>query len=96
MTKKKNTGKNRIDPHKPLTDAEWDAMGPWMHGIDGLPKEIQAAIRRMGRPKLESPKQKVTVRLDADLVSALRATGPGWQTRANAMLRKEAQSEGWL
>jgi uncharacterized protein (DUF4415 family) len=44
--------------------------------------------RRMGRPPLENPKEKVTIRLDTDLVERLRAGGRGWQTRANAMLRK--------
>jgi uncharacterized protein (DUF4415 family) len=30
----------------------------------------------------------VTLRLDADVLSGLRATGPGWQTRANAALKR--------
>jgi uncharacterized protein (DUF4415 family) len=42
---------------------------------------------RRGRPRLANPKQRVTIRLDDDVVSALRAAGPGWQTRANAILR---------
>jgi uncharacterized protein (DUF4415 family) len=33
-------------------------------------------------------KKVVNVRLDADLVERLKATGKGWQTRANDMLRK--------
>jgi len=41
---------------------------------------------RRGRPKLEKPKRQVTLRLDAEVVDGLRATGPGWQTRANAAL----------
>ena len=41
---------------------------------------------RRGRPKLEKPKRQVTLRLDAEVVEGLRATGPGWQTRANAAL----------
>lgn len=47
-----------------------------------------AFFERRGRPVLENPKQKVTIRLDADVVERLRAGGRGWQTRANAMLRK--------
>jgi uncharacterized protein (DUF4415 family) len=42
---------------------------------------------RRGRPKLEQPKKQVTLRLDADLLDGLRATGPGWQTRVNEVLR---------
>ena len=41
-----------------------------------------------GRPKLDSPKVEVKIRLDAKLVEHLRGSGPGWQTRVNAMLGK--------
>ena len=43
---------------------------------------------RRGRPKAASPKAQVTLRLDAAVIEALRATGPGWQTRANAILKR--------
>jgi uncharacterized protein (DUF4415 family) len=42
---------------------------------------------RRGRPKVDAPKQQVTLRLDAAVVEGLRATGPGWQTRANEALK---------
>lgn len=41
---------------------------------------------RRGRPKLASPKEEVKIRLDANTVSHLRGSGPGWQTRVNAAL----------
>ena len=41
---------------------------------------------RRGRPKSESPKVEVKIRLDAGIVEHLRGSGPGWQTRVNAML----------
>lgn len=41
---------------------------------------------RRGRPKLETPKVEVKIRLDATTVEHLRGTGPGWQTRVNALL----------
>ena len=34
-----------------------------------------------------STKEAVKIRLDADLLAALRATGDGWQTRINDTLR---------
>jgi uncharacterized protein (DUF4415 family) len=43
---------------------------------------------RRGRPPSQTRKQPVKIRLDPDLVAALRASGPGWQTRLNALLRK--------
>ena len=47
----------------------------------------QIAARRRGRPKLEAPKEAVKLRLDADVLAALRASGEGWQTRINDALR---------
>ncbi len=48
---------------------------------------------RDGRPRSEAPKRQVTLRPDADLVEALRATGKGWQTRVNALLRRDVLGE---
>ncbi len=45
---------------------------------------------RRGRPRSESPKVEVKIRLDAKTVEHLRGTGPGWQTRVNALLGKLA------
>jgi uncharacterized protein (DUF4415 family) len=39
-----------------------------------------------GRPKLNTPKVEVKIRLDAKTVEHLRNSGPGWQTRVNALL----------
>jgi uncharacterized protein (DUF4415 family) len=41
----------------------------------------------MGRPPKEKPKEQVSVRYDADVLEAFRATGEGWQTRMNDALR---------
>ena len=38
--------------------------------------------------RLAACKTRVTIRLDADVVARLREDGPGWQTRANAALRR--------
>jgi uncharacterized protein (DUF4415 family) len=45
------------------------------------------AERRMGRPPKEHPKEQVSVRYDADVIAAFRATGERWQTRMNNALR---------
>ena len=41
---------------------------------------------RRGRPKSAAPKVEVKIRLDAATVEHLRGSGPGWQTRVNALL----------
>ena len=43
---------------------------------------------RRGRPKAATPKQALTIRYDADVVAAFKATGKGWQTRMNDALRQ--------
>lgn len=43
---------------------------------------------RRGRPPLENKKQAIKLRIDADVISAFKATGKGWQTRMNAVLRE--------
>lgn len=58
----------------PLTDAEWEAVKPFV---------------RIGRPPFTRPlKTPTTIRLDADVLAALKATGKGWQTRVNEALRE--------
>ncbi|MCC7201024.1 MAG: BrnA antitoxin family protein, partial [Gammaproteobacteria bacterium] len=39
-------------------------------------------------PKAAVTKQALTVRYDADVVAAFKATGKGWQTRMNSALRE--------
>jgi len=43
--------------------------------------------RGRGRPKAAATKEQINVRLDSDVLAALRAGGPGWQSRINAILR---------
>lgn len=52
-------------------------------------KFAKAKLQR-GRPKELEPKVQTTIRLDADVVAAFKADGPGWQSRMNAALRKAA------
>ena len=42
---------------------------------------------KRGRPFSVSPKEHVNIRLDADVLSAFKRTGSGWQTRLNNALR---------
>ena len=41
----------------------------------------RAVVKKGGRPKSASPRQLISLRLPADVISRWRATGPGWQTR---------------
>lgn len=57
------------------------------------------AARRRGRPAgsvAAVVKEPVKLRLDADVVAALRESGDGWQTRVNEMLRASLAMAGRL
>ena len=56
----------------PLTDEEWDTVEPQLQG---------------GRQALSQHKISTTIRFDADVLAAMKATGPGWQTRINEIVR---------
>ena len=49
---------------------------------------IEAARRRRGRPIGSGAKEQVALRIDRDVLAAFRASGPGWQTRMNEVLRE--------
>jgi uncharacterized protein (DUF4415 family) len=53
-------------------------------------------LKARGRPKSASPKEPVKLRLDADVLAALRASGEGWQTRINDALRASLKLGGQL
>ncbi len=51
-------------------------------------RPANGTLTKPGRPKSERPKQQVTLRLDQDVIEKLRESGPGWQSRANEILKK--------
>ena len=65
----------------PELSDEWFEKAVLHHG--GVP------VRR-GRPVASITKKQVTLRLDADVLDSYRSSGPGWQGRINAALRKAA------
>jgi len=44
-----------------------------------------------GRPAGSGSRVSITLRLDKNVISRFRATGPGWQTRLNELLVRAAQ-----
>lgn len=72
--KKPSTAEEFDDDLPDMSAPEWRAI------IDATP------VSR-GRPRLPQPKVSTTIRLDADVLEKFRATGPGWQSRINAVLK---------
>jgi uncharacterized protein (DUF4415 family) len=70
-----------VDPDDaPELDDDW---------FDRAEVRIGDVVIRRGRPK-GSAKSQISLRIDTDVVSAFRASGPGWQSRINETLRKAA------
>ena len=85
---------------KPSTPAPWvdpddapELTEAFFEGADLFEGE---KLLRRGRPKAVATKEPVKIRLDADVLAALRASGDGWQTRINNMLRASLQLAGRL
>ena len=80
---------------KSYIDANDDAVeldAAWFQGAKpsfDIP-ELKEILRGQGRPPLppEDRKTRVTLYLDPDILARLKANGKGWQTRANAELRR--------
>lgn len=74
--------------NKPSTPLDWSDPddAPDLSTPDMQARLASTKVNR-GRPRLASPKIATTIRLDADVLARLRAEGPGWQSRLNAILR---------
>ena len=55
-----------------------------------------ASPKLRGRLRAAITKEPIKLRLDADVLAALRASGDGWQTRVNEMLRASLRLSGTL
>lgn len=64
--------------------------------VEVLGTEVAGKLAAMKRPRgrpagsiKENAKVPVTMRVDPDVLEAMRETGTGWQTRVNDVLRRE-------
>ena len=57
-----------------------------MRGCADLGYPVPAS-RTVGRPVSDRPKIATTMRVDADVLATFKASGKGWQTRINQVLR---------
>ena len=85
MTKRsKNFGFIIPTPEEDAAIARGIAADPDTYEV---PSEEIAQMRPRGRPVLLRPKAALTMRVDAEVLDALKASGPGWQTRVNELLK---------
>lgn len=89
--KTRPTRKSILDAlKKPLHGGHFTWDGKDEDDRPATAREMAAGVaeyrRRRGRPP-GSNKVSTTIRFDADVLEAFRASGAGWQTRMNAALR---------
>jgi uncharacterized protein (DUF4415 family) len=70
---------------KALANARW-AIGDRQVTAEEGAAAFRKALKR-GRPPVAARRTMVSLRLETDVLAALRATGRGWQTRVNDLLR---------
>lgn len=70
----------------PETVEKSDEHFDWDNAI--VSQNLTELRAKIGRPVSDNPKQAVSIRLDSDIVDYFKATGKGWQTRLNNVLRE--------
>lgn len=74
-----------LDPDdEDVTDAQLGTGKPFRQSFPDLYASIQ---RARGRPRADKPLQQISIRLDPDVIAKFKATGKGWQTRINQVLK---------
>ena len=72
----------RSDDDAPSTKAaDWD-------GAVVAKNRVPVAVVRLRGSGKRPAKQQVAIRFSPDVLAALRASGPGWQTRVNETMRE--------
>lgn len=80
--KRKSSGRtsSKMDDAPEITE-QWTAEADLYQG--------KKLVRR-GRPKLDNPRQLLSLRLPPKVIASWKATGPGWQTRMAEVLEKSS------
>jgi len=93
--KKKKPNPYLIDDDNPELTEEFFANA--RPAIEVLEEQFgKAAVKKFlkarGRPRKAAPKIQMTFRFDPDIIETFRATGRGWQSRVNQVLREWVSS----
>jgi uncharacterized protein (DUF4415 family) len=75
-----------------LTAKDFAAAVPFS-ALPGAEREMLTSLRRRG-PQKSPRKVPVSIRLSPDVAAGLRATGAGWQRRADDALRSWLRKNG--
>ena len=73
------------DPDAAELDDEWFASA--RPAVEVVPQIVERSRRVRGRQRAPT-KERISIRLDADVLDHYRASGRGWQSRINEVLRQ--------
>lgn len=74
-----------------MSEQELAAMRPLAEILPELAKaseEGRLEVKKLGRPKADVTKERVTIRLSPEVTEFFRAQGRGWQTRMDEALKE--------
>jgi uncharacterized protein (DUF4415 family) len=101
-TGKKTTDSTATDWARVKREAAQDAPVPFDATSEPYDPNDEAAVsaywakatvkRGRGRPVAEVKRPTLNMRVDAEVLEAFKATGPGWQTRINEVLKDWVKS----
>lgn len=84
-----------MKPRAPLTDDDGEVrtltaedFKHFKPARQMLAPELFATLTKVRGPQKAALKVPTTIRFDADVLSAMKATGKGWQTRVNEAMRE--------
>ena len=89
MTNLSKPNPEMVDDENP----EWtDKMFAEAKQISEIP-ELQNLLKaNRGRPKVDNPKQTISIRLSQETLAYFKSTGKGWQTKIDKILSQYASS----
>jgi uncharacterized protein (DUF4415 family) len=97
MTERRALGSDlkKVDAHQ-IAPEEYEDIpelaDEWFDKAEfSIRDNVVRPAKRPGRPKSDAPKKLIALRLDPDIIERFRATGPGWQSRINAVLREHLE-----
>lgn len=89
--------KKSFEPGRGYTKEDWDAvesppatpeqLAQAKPFGEAFPELAENMKRARGRPRVEKPLEQISIRLEPDVIAKFKATGKGWQSRMNEVLK---------
>ncbi|WP_269900009.1 BrnA antitoxin family protein [Paenalcaligenes faecalis] len=84
----KNTEKSLLNKDGEVRELTLADLQHFQPATEVLPLTLQKKLHIQGRgPQHEPTKERISIRLSADVLQAFRTQGPGWQTRIDEVLK---------